>query len=363
MLHYNNFKNFFDKNTSRFSNLWNFFTFRSFAILAATLVLSFSVRLFLITYFHFDLLTLNCLQFVFFTLSNIRVFLFDMFDIHPLLCEPSDKGKGKVRANSPDCSYTLRPIAYDPNKDLSRSARTSVASSRVTSTYSIPIKYAPSITRDSISYSRPLSGIESRPVSELYSSRRALELSRCGGVLRTPTKDMVSEVLPSRPRHIHSKLPFPTPSGNLPLFEDNSQVVNVPKAPNTSNLTTPNTMSPLFPTSSTNYSKPNISGRTSNISSRVLSPVPHVDSNNNSTSKQLINSSTVKPIVQKGIVADNVVVNRTLSNSTTSTLNTEKEFKIRKRKVVEGVTRELAELNRGYSSKEVVIGKKGFLVK
>ena len=280
-----------------------------------------------------------------------------MLDFHPLLCEPKDKSIDRV--NSPDRTY-LRPIAYDPNTDLSRSVRTSVASSRATSTYSIPIKYVPSITRDSISYSRPLSGIDSRPVSELYSSRRVLELSRTGGVTITPTKDMVSQVLPSRPRHIPSTVPSPVSSINLPLFEDNSQVVNAPKAPNISNFTTPTTISPLFPTSSTNYSKSNILG--SNISPKVLSPVSHVDSNNNSISKPVINSSTVKPIVQEGIVADNVVVNKTLSNSTTSTLNTKEEFKIRKRKVVEGIARELTELNRGYSSKEVVLAKPGFFL-
>ena len=130
----------------------------------------------------------------------------------------------------------MRPVAYNPNENITRSSyvnRTSYASnpsrssyasnvSRATTTYSVPIKYAPSVNRDSISYSRP--------ISELY---------RAKGVIRTPTKDTVSQVLPSRPRDISSTLPSPTPSTNLPLFKTTPPTVNVPKAPNISNFTAP----------------------------------------------------------------------------------------------------------------------------
>ena len=75
-----------------------------------------------------------------------------------------------------------------------------------------------------------------------------LELSSTGGVVRTPTKDMVSQPLPSHPGHIPSLVPSPVSSINLPLFEDNTQIVYALKPPNISNYTTPNTMSPLLPT-------------------------------------------------------------------------------------------------------------------
>ena len=81
MLHYNNFKNFFDKNTSRFSNLWNFFTFRSFAILAATLVLSFSVRWYIVNCFSYDLYTFKDFFIIGIIVSFIRSLIMDIFDI------------------------------------------------------------------------------------------------------------------------------------------------------------------------------------------------------------------------------------------------------------------------------------------
>ena len=166
---------------------------------------------------------------------------------------------------------SLRPVAYNPNENISRSSHTSRSSnasasnaSKVT-TYSVHIKYAPTpyFTREYRSYSRPITGVSiSRPVSELY-SRPISELYKAEGVVRTPTKDMlVSQVLPSRPRDISSKLPSLIASGNLSLFQTTPQVVNVTKTPRikASNLTTPSTMSPLFPLPppiTTGYTTPN----------------------------------------------------------------------------------------------------------
>lgn len=229
----------------------------------------------------------------------------------------------------------LRPVVYNPNENISNSARTS----RATSTYSISIKYAPSITSDSISYSRPQSThVYNRPVSELYRNK---------GVLRTPTKDMVSQVLPSRPRHIPSAIPSPLASGNLPLFENTAQVANRPlgQAPRPSNLSTPNTMSPLFPPSpsiTTQYTTPNRSPLVRTPSQVMVQPAKMCRDVNVLESKALSQPSNINSI-----------------NSVHS-IDTNEEFRNRRRKIREGI---ITELNRGYSSKEVVIAKPGIFSK
>ncbi len=182
--------------------------------------------------------------------------------------------------------------------------------------------YAPSITRDSISYSRPTP-----------------ELHRVAGVVQRSSNDMVSTVLPSRPRHIPSIIPFPLPSGNLYLFPDSTSIArqyttptnsayNPPRTTRPTNLTTPSTMSPLFPSSSHN------------------------------AANTVSNSPNVNPNTKDGFKCDSV--NKHISSNHASTINTTEEFSNRRRKIIEGVT---TELNRGYSSKQVVIARKGWFGK
>lgn len=61
-------------------------------------------------------------------------------------------------------------------------------------------------------------------------SRPHLELYKVEGVVRTPSKYMVSQVLPSPPRYTPSIISSPISNGNLPLFENTPEVVNAPKA-------------------------------------------------------------------------------------------------------------------------------------
>ena len=81
MQNYNNFKNFHNKNTSGFSNLKNLFTFRSLFILIITLVLSFSVRWYIVNYFSYDLYTSKDFFIIGIIVSFIRSLIMDMFDI------------------------------------------------------------------------------------------------------------------------------------------------------------------------------------------------------------------------------------------------------------------------------------------
>ena len=216
----------------------------------------------------------------------------------------------------------------------SRSSRSSTGSnfSRATTTYSVPIKYAPSITRDSISYSRPTAEITT-----------------------SPSDDIISTVLPSRPRHIPSVIPSPLGSGNLPLFPISPsiptqyttpvspsittqyttpvQTSNMPRV-KASNLTTPSTMSPLFPSSPTTQTLGVSVGVSVGDSSKVNSNID-------------------------GPKSDCVEKKHTSTNR--SARNTAEEFSNRRLKRIKGITTELE--NMGYSNKEVVIGKKGWFGK
>lgn len=66
--------------------------------------------------------------------------------------------------------------------------------------------------------------------------------------------------------------------------------------------------------------------------------------------------SKVNGQVLDGFKSDSVS-NKHTSNNTIPTINTEEEFKIRRRKIIEGYNNEVINLNKGYSSKEVVIAK------
>jgi hypothetical protein len=81
MQNYNYFKNFNNKNTSRFYNLKNLFTFRSLFILIITLILTFSVRWFIVNYFNYDLYTFKDFFFIGIIVSFIRPLIMDLFDI------------------------------------------------------------------------------------------------------------------------------------------------------------------------------------------------------------------------------------------------------------------------------------------
>ncbi len=71
------------------------------------------------------------------------------------------------------------------------------------------------------------------------------------------------------------------------------------------------------------------------------------------------NSPNVNPNTRDEFKCDSVV-NKHISSNNASTINTTEEFSNRRRKIIEGVT---TELNRGYSSKEVVIARKGWFGK
>ena len=81
MQNYNNFKNFYHNNTSRFSHLKNLFTFRSLFILIITLLLSFSVRWYIVYCFSYDLYTFKDFFIIGIIVSFIRSLILDIFDI------------------------------------------------------------------------------------------------------------------------------------------------------------------------------------------------------------------------------------------------------------------------------------------
>lgn len=65
-----------------FKNFRNLFTFRGFAILVATLALSFSVRCLIIYIFNLDLSQFTDFLFVGILVSFIRVFITDLFEFY-----------------------------------------------------------------------------------------------------------------------------------------------------------------------------------------------------------------------------------------------------------------------------------------
>lgn len=69
-------------NYSWFKNFRNLFTFRGFAILVATLALSFSVRSLVILFFNLDLSQFTDFLFVGILVSFIRVFITDLFEFY-----------------------------------------------------------------------------------------------------------------------------------------------------------------------------------------------------------------------------------------------------------------------------------------
>ncbi len=353
---YNNFFN----NTSRFTNLKNLFNFRSLFILIITLVLSFSARWFIVHYFNYDLSVFKDFFLIGILVSfilNVVNYFSDFQLFRPLLCvgggniQASTPGKGDVKTST-GTTY-LRAATYNPEEGNSRSSRISRSSnrssvSRATTTYSVPIKYAPSITRDSISYSRP--------ISELYKADSSV--SRVTGNM----------VLPSRPRYIPSVLPSPLASGTLPLFDNTPEAVpkvfntmsplfpvspsiptqyttpnlstSIPQRVKASNLTTPSTMSPLFPSHS------HVIGNTVADSSNVIGNTVADSSNVNSN---IIDDSNSDCVVKKHI------------STSRSARNTAEAFSNRKLKIIKGITTELE--NIGYSNKEIEIGKKGWFGK
>jgi len=77
----NNLKKFINKFTSRFTNLKNLFTLRSLFILIITLLISFSLRWFLVLYFKYDLYAFKDFCIIGFLVSFIRPLILDVFDI------------------------------------------------------------------------------------------------------------------------------------------------------------------------------------------------------------------------------------------------------------------------------------------
>ncbi len=386
----NNFKIFINIFTSRFTNLKNLFTLRSLFILIITLLISFSVRWLLVLYFNYDLYVFKdfCITglLVSFILSVQNYFSeFEFFK--PLLCDGPDIGRAKRSGNGatgPSSGNTysrtvynpndnrssgntyLRAVAYNPNDNRSAVASrySGVSStsnpsnvSRATTTYSVPIMYAPSITRDSISYSRPTS-----------------DLHRISGVVQRPTNDMVSTVLPSRPRHIPSIIPSPQPSGNLSLFPDSTSIAtqyiaptssgyNPPRITKPTNLTSPSTITTQYTTPSRSpYNPPSITKPSNLTTPDTMSPLFPASIHSHNVGNTVSSSPNVNLNTRDGFKCDSVV-NKHISSENASTINTTKEFSNRRHKIIEAVTTEINELNRGYSSKEVVIARKGLFGK
>lgn len=347
----NNFLNFYYKYTSRLTNFKNLFTFRSLFILITTLVLSFSARQFIVLYFNYNLSVFKDFLLIGILVSfilNVVNYFSDIEFFKPHLCGGFDSGKGKGKGVDRISSHNtkLRVVTSNPNEDNIRSSRISRASntssvSRATTTYSVPIKYAPSITRDSISYSRP--------ISELYKA----------GVVRTTSDDMISTVLPSRPRHIPSVIPSPLASGDLPLFDTHTTPKIVPNVPKT--------MSSLFPVSPsipTQYTTPVLSSnipqgvKPSNLTTpSTMSPLFPPSLHSNTLGTAVVDS--VNPNIIDGSKSDGVVKKHISTNR--STRNTAEEFSNRRLKIIKGITSELENLS--FSNKEVVIGKKGWFGK
>ena len=69
-------------NAPRFSNLRNLFTIRSFLILSITLVISFSVRWYIVNYFNYDLYTFKDFFFIGILVSFVRPLVVDVFDMY-----------------------------------------------------------------------------------------------------------------------------------------------------------------------------------------------------------------------------------------------------------------------------------------
>lgn len=75
-------KRYFNYSSIWFKNFRNLFAFRGFAILVATLALSFSVRYLIIYIFNLDLSQFTDFLFVGILISFIRVFITDLFEFY-----------------------------------------------------------------------------------------------------------------------------------------------------------------------------------------------------------------------------------------------------------------------------------------
>ena len=217
----------------RFNNLRNLFTVRGFAILVATIVLSFSVRCLVILFFNLDLSLGDGLLFLGFLISilgytrDILNELFSPFSRIFIQCEGTGKGKCKVKVDSNEQTY-LRPVVYNPNANI----RTSRGNFRVS--YSDKIGYGRNLkpvceTPESLS---PVSFI--RPISDLKKGDDVIRF--------VPKSSRVNATTPASP------LIRPRVSTAQSVSTVQIVTLPVPSAPRPSNLSTPRTMSPLFTT-------------------------------------------------------------------------------------------------------------------
>lgn len=329
----------FNYSSSWFKNFRNLFTLRGLAILVATLALSFSVRCLVILFFNLDLSLGDDLFFIGFLISilgyihDILNELFSPFLRTFIQCEGTGKGKAKMEDNQ---TY-LRPVAYNPNANI----RTSRGNFRVS--YS-----------DKIEYGRKLEPVSCdktpESLSSVYFTRPTSDYNKGDDVIRFVPKSSRANVT--------------TPTS--PLIRPRISTAQAgPSPPRPSNLSTPRSMSPLFP--STRHESVN-----TDYSTRVINPAPSptpvassisratqniVDSTNVSSVKMVNRIDRVSGAPTEVSVKNGAITRKSLSSNITT--NTDKEFNIRRNKIVQEVNNQLI----GYSSKEVLIEKLGFFGK
>ena len=102
----------FNSSSISFKNFRNLFTFRGFAILLATIALSFSVRSLVILFFKLDLSQFSDFLFVGILVSFIRVFITDLFEFY--LAKDNLTSHGL----SQDSNSYSTPVASHPQEGI-----------------------------------------------------------------------------------------------------------------------------------------------------------------------------------------------------------------------------------------------------
>lgn len=321
-------------NKSTFSNLRSFFTIRNFIKLALTLILSYYLRSYIITLLDLDYSALED----FFLIGIIVSFILKVFSV----CENFSvfsvehlEGKGKaqqeafkqasrnpeiIRRDSTRNSLDILPNrSYNPNSVNGSSVNSS--SCKRTSEYLLPNRsYNPNA--NSQVYDK------SNIRSSLYNA------SSVGS--NVTSQSVPIKYIPSRYSSVYKPLYIKyAPSLQTPTPTLGVNSIHLPKAPISSNLTTPNTGSPLLTPTQVN----------SGLSKSALKYTP---SHCLDGSKSLIQPST-----------QNTSSTRLFPTSPSS-IDTNGEFS-RRRDIISKEIK--TKLDTTYSNKEVVIAKKGLFGK
>ena len=302
----------------RFNNFRNLFTLRGFVILVATIVLSFSVRCLIIYLFSLDLSISDELVFLGVLLSFggfICDSLYDLFSTflpESLQCEGTDKGKGKAsnKVEYNDQTY-LRPVAYNPNANI----RTSRGNFRVSYT-------------DKIEYGRKLEPVSCDKTPQSLSSvsftRPISDYNKGDDVIRFVPKSSRANVT--------------TPAS--PLIRPTISTAQAgPSAPRPSNLSTPRSLSPLFP-----------------IATPVSPLIPSNPQNIVELSELSTRVKRVKYVDTIPAISSEVLK---IENPRISITDTNREFAIRRAKITKAINAQMDV----HSIKEMVVDRVGLFGK